>query len=235
MTAITDAGSAEMTMLEVVCSAMALRALPRWWNRGSPGLASVTDPRADLVEEPRGCAVASPCHTGASGKTRVRQFETPRTYALPPRGNLTDDVVRNGTEHAGSVAFSVGRDGVWYDVTAAEFLAQVRAVARGLVAAGVGVGDRVALCSRTRYEWTLLDYAIWFAGAVSVPIYETSSAEQMQWILSDSGASAVVVEGDAHLRMVEELRDRVPLRQVWCLGHGDVDELCRRGQEVPRE
>ena len=70
------------------------------------------------------------------------------------------------------------------DVTAAEFLDEVRAVAKGLIAAGVEAGDRVALMSKTRYEWTLLDYAIWFAGAVTVPVYETSSAEQIGWILA---------------------------------------------------
>src|SRR4051812_44100368 len=157
------------------------------------------------------------------------------TTGVPATGNLTDDVVNNARDAGDRVQFSrPGADG-WEDVTAAGFLAEVSAVAKGLIAAGIEVGDRVALVSKTRYEWTLLDYAIWFAGAVSVPIYETSSAEQTQWILSDSGASAVVVEGDAHLRMVEELRDRVPLRHVWCLGHGDVEELCRRGQEVPED
>ena len=76
-----------------------------------------------------------------------------------------------------------------------QFLDEVRGVAKGLVAAGVRPGDRVALISRTRYEWTLFDYAIWFAGAVGVPVYETSSAEQVGWILRDSGACAVVAEG----------------------------------------
>ena len=97
-------------------------------------------------------------------------------------------------------------DGGWDDVTAAEFHAEVRGVAKGLIAAGVEPGDRVALMSRTRYEWTLLDYAIWYAGAVTVPIYETSSAEQVDWILSDSGARAVVVESADHLARVAEVR-----------------------------
>jgi long-chain acyl-CoA synthetase len=170
-----------------------------------------------------------------AGRRPVRQFETPRTNAERPQGNLTDDVVRNGTRHPHAVSFSSSRDGTWYDVTAAEFLTQVRAVARGLVASGVGIGDRVALCSRTRYEWTLLDYAIWFAGAVGVPIYETSSVGQMEWILSDSGASALVVETEAHLRQVDALRDRVPLKHVWCLAHGAVDELRAAGDPVPEQ
>ena len=104
----------------------------------------------------------------------------------------------------------------WADVTAGEFLDEVRAVAKGLIAAGVEAGDRVALISRTRYEWTLFDYAIWFAGAATVPIYETSSAEQIEWILADSGARAVVRRDRRARRAVKEVRDRLPeLHHVW--------------------
>src|SRR6185369_11258618 len=85
----------------------------------------------------------------------------------------------------------------------ATFATEVTAAARGLIGSGVGPGDRVALMSATRYEWTVLDYAIWSAGAVVVPVYETSSAEQVDWILADSGAVAAVVETDAHLALVE--------------------------------
>ena len=91
-------------------------------------------------------------------------------------------------------------DGGWQDVTARQFADDVTALAKGLMAAGIAVGDRVALMSRTRYEWTLIDYAIWAAGATTVPIYETSSAEQVEWILSDSGARALIVETPAHLQ-----------------------------------
>src|SRR6476619_6082515 len=96
------------------------------------------------------------------------------------------------------------------------FLAEVSAVAKGLIAAGLEPGDRVALFSKTRYEWTLLDYAIWFAGAVTVPIYETSSAEQVRWILADSGAKAVVAEGPEHVARIAEIRaELTELNQVW--------------------
>jgi long-chain acyl-CoA synthetase len=91
-------------------------------------------------------------------------------------------------------------------VTAAAFRSEVVALAKGLVAAGIGPGDRVALMSRTRYEWTLIDYAIWAAGAVTVPIYETSSAEQIEWIISDSGAKAAFVENDRHQATLESVR-----------------------------
>ena len=115
----------------------------------------------------------------------------------------------NAERFAGSPSFRRRIDGGWIDVTAREFAGQVTAVAKGLIAAGIEHGDRIALMSKTRYEWTLLDYAIWAAGGSTVPIYETSSAEQVEWILSDSGAKAVVVESPAHREMVQDLVDRL--------------------------
>ena len=107
------------------------------------------------------------------------------------------------------------------------------AVAKGLVAAGVEAGDRVALISKTRYEWTLLDYAIWFAGAVTVPVYETSSAEQIGWILENSGARAVVAEGGEHLARIDERRGRARrARHVWTFDDNAVDVLTRLGADV---
>ncbi|RYU09623.1 AMP-dependent synthetase/ligase [Nocardioides iriomotensis] len=167
----------------------------------------------------------------------MREYSTPLTTELPSTGNLTDDVV--GRAHAApeSVAFSVARDGGWQDVTAAQFLDQVRGVAKGLMAAGVEAGERVALISRTRYEWTLLDYAIWFAGAVTVPVYETSSVEQVAWILEDSGAVAVVTETAAHADRVDQARDGAgwseQVHDLWTLDKGAVDALVRRGESVP--
>ena len=96
----------------------------------------------------------------------MREYSTPLTTEIPATGNLTDDVVANARDAGSEVVFSRRVSGEWQGVTAAEFLDQVSAVAKGLIAAGVEVGDRVALLSKTRYEWTLFDYAIWFAGAV---------------------------------------------------------------------
>jgi long-chain acyl-CoA synthetase len=166
----------------------------------------------------------------------LREFERPATHVLPDHGNLTDDVVRNGTEHPDAVVLGVARGGSWADVTAAEFLTEVREVAGGLAAAGVEPGDRVALMSRTRYEWTLLDYAIWFAGAVTVPVYETSSAEQLEWVLADSGASAAVVETGEHLARLRVVEHRLhDLDHVWCLADDAVDELSAQGRAYPVE
>jgi long-chain acyl-CoA synthetase len=166
----------------------------------------------------------------------LREFSSPSTYTLPRTGNLTDDVVHNGTEHADSVVFSIRDAQSWSDVTAGEFLAQVRAVAKGLVAAGIESGDRVGLLSKTRFEWTLLDYAIWFVGGVTVPIYETSSAEQVEWILTDSAARAVLVETAWHRSVVEEARAKVDsLQHVWCLDDGATDELTTLGRDLADE
>jgi long-chain acyl-CoA synthetase len=116
----------------------------------------------------------------------------------PPTGNLTDLVVDNASQAPHKVVFSRRAGDRWLDVTCREFLTEVSGIAKGLMASGIEPGDRVGLMSRTRYEWTLLDFAIWFAGAVTVPIYETSSAEQVAWILSDSGAKGVFVETPEH-------------------------------------
>jgi len=166
----------------------------------------------------------------------VREFSTPMTVDVPLTGNLTDDVVRNATEAPEAAVLSRRTAEGWTDVTAAEFLAEVTAVAKGLAAAGVQTGDRVAILSKTRYEWTLLDYAIWFAGAVTVPIYETSSAEQVGWILADSGAVAVVAEGAAHLHRIAEVRgDLTHLKQVWSIEDNAVDVLTALGADIADE
>jgi long-chain acyl-CoA synthetase len=164
----------------------------------------------------------------------LREFSLPALYEVPADGNLTDIVRRNAAQYPDVAVIARKVDGVWQDVTAKAFLAEVQAAAKGLIAAGVRPGDRVALMSRTRYEWTLLDFAIWSAGAVTVPVYETSSPEQIQWILSDSGAVAALVELDTHAAALESVRDRLPeLANVWQIEKGAVAELERLGADVP--
>ena len=139
----------------------------------------------------------------------MREFATPWDGTPRSAGSLTDDIVVNASEHPDSIAFSRRTGANWEPVTAAQFHTEVRAVAKGLLAAGIEPGTRVALLSRTRYEWTLFDYAIWYVGAVTVPIYETSSPAQVEWILADSGASALVVDSPAHEARLEEARSRL--------------------------
>ncbi|MYY09005.1 AMP-binding protein [Streptomyces sp. SID4919] len=163
----------------------------------------------------------------------MREFSLPALYEVPTDGNLTDIVRRNATRHPDVAVIARKVDGAWRDVSARAFLADVEAAAKGLIAAGVGPGDRVALMSRTRYEWTLLDFAIWSAGGVTVPVYETSSPEQVEWILSDAGAVACVVELDTHAASVESVRGRLPsLAHVWRIDAGGVEELRRLGADV---
>ncbi|MFJ9177982.1 AMP-dependent synthetase/ligase [Streptomyces sp. NPDC102360] len=163
----------------------------------------------------------------------MREFSLPALYEVPADGNLTDIVRRNAAQHPDVAVLGRKIDGTWQDVTAVQFLAEVRAAAKGLIASGVQAGDRIALMSRTRYEWTLLDFAIWSAGAITVPVYETSSPEQIQWILGDSGAVGILVELDAHAAAVASVRDRLPeLRDVWQIEGGGLDELYRAGAEL---
>ena len=120
----------------------------------------------------------------------MHEYSTPQVVELEPSAALPDAVVARAAAAPDTVVFTRKVDGRWAPVTAQEFATEVSSLAAGLVAQGVKAGDRVGLMSKTRYEWTLVDYAIWTAGAVTVPIYETSSAEQVQWNLGDSGAVA---------------------------------------------
>ncbi|MER7665689.1 AMP-dependent synthetase/ligase [Streptomyces sp. NPDC096193] len=166
----------------------------------------------------------------------MREFSLPALYEVPSDGNLTDLIRRNASQHPDVAVMGRKVAGAWADVSARQFLDEVRAAAKGLIAAGVRPGDRVALMSRTRYEWVQMDFAIWSAGAVTVPVYETSSAEQVQWILGDSGAVAVIVEGEAHAAAVESVRDRLPsLRDVWQIEAGAVDALIASGAGISDE
>jgi long-chain acyl-CoA synthetase len=141
---------------------------------------------------------------------------------------LADRVARSGDEAL--IERRDTPDGPWIKVSARQFEDEVLAVARGLVACGIGSGDRVAIMSRTRYEWTLLDFAIWAAGAVAVPVYETSSAEQVQWILSDADVRLVVVESGAHAETVSRVRPSLPgLEDILVIDDGAVLGLRKAG------
>nr|WP_243847546.1 AMP-dependent synthetase/ligase [Microbacterium ulmi] len=129
--------------------------------------------------------------------------------------------------------FGVPEGEGWRDVTAAEFQRQVVALAKGLAAAGIEPGDKVGFIARTTYEWTLVDFALFFAGAVMVPIYETSSPAQIQWILSDSGAIACITESSEHASRLDGVRADLPLvRSVWTMHAGGLERLVEQGKDV---
>jgi len=162
----------------------------------------------------------------------VREYSIPALVEVPEQARLTDAVYRRAEAEPGMVVLRKRTStGNWQDVTAAQFRAEVTALAKGLMAAGIGPGDRVAVMSRTSYEWTLVDYAGWAAGAVTVPVYETSSAEQVEWILGDSSARAVFAETSTHHDIISGLRDRLPgLAHLWMTA--ELDELASSGTQV---
>jgi long-chain acyl-CoA synthetase len=164
----------------------------------------------------------------------VREVIIPPTITVSAHDTACEPAYANERDRPGLVSFSrPDGAGGWQDVTAAQFAKEVRAVAKGLIVAGVQAGDRIALMARNRYEWALLDYAIWSVAAVSVPVYETSSAEQVAWILSDSGAVAVVVETAEHEAVVEKVRPDLPgLRKVWQLDADAVGTLTGLGRDT---
>ena len=164
----------------------------------------------------------------------MQDHSTPPVIEVEDRACLIDAVAEHARSTPDAVVFTRRVQDRWEPVTAAAFAEEVRALAAGLVASGVGPGDRVGLMSKTRYEWTLCDYAIWTAGAVTVPIYETSSAEQVQWNLSDSGAVRVILETSAHASTFEKVRDQLPD----CTGHWQIEAdgleaLSAAGRDLP--
>ncbi|WP_281689215.1 AMP-dependent synthetase/ligase [Pseudonocardia thermophila] len=167
----------------------------------------------------------------------MREYSVPATFEVAADENLVAAVYTNARVAPGSVGVR-RRDAAkqWHDMTYAEFAKEVTDVARGLIASGVKPGDRVALLSHTRYEWTLFDYAILAVGGITVPIYETSSADQISWILSDSGAVGIIVENAGHMERLDQVKAALgSLPQVWQIDAGAVDELKAKGAEVPED
>ncbi|MGK9146853.1 AMP-dependent synthetase/ligase [Plantibacter flavus] len=164
----------------------------------------------------------------------MEQFDVPAVVAADPSANATDLLMGRLAAAPNAPLFAVPRGSEWVDVTTAEFHAQVVALAKGLVAAGIEPGDKIGLMCKTRYEWTLIDFAVWFTGALLVPIYETSSPSQVQWILSDSGATSVIVETPDQFARFDEVHGDLPaVGRVWQIDLGDLEKLSASGGDVP--
>jgi long-chain acyl-CoA synthetase len=162
-----------------------------------------------------------------------QEFSLPALVPAPTTGSTVDHVIENAERFPDREALSVPRGDAWVSMTSVEFLDEVTAVAKGIIANGIQPGERVGVMSRTRYEWTLVDYAIWYAGAISVPVYETSSAEQIQWMLSDSGAVALFCESRKNKETFDEIAVEVPsATRTWVFEDGIVDQLKKDGQDV---
>lgn len=164
----------------------------------------------------------------------MREFTVRPMASAPHVGGLADVVFDHALDDPDRVALGrKGPDGVWQDVSSAEFRDEVLALAKGLLAHGVRFGDRVAIMCRTRYEWTVFDFALWSVGAQSVPIYPTSSAEQVFWMLYDAEVSACMVEQEDHAMTVGSVIDRLPrLKRLWQLDAGAVAELNAAGVDI---
>jgi long-chain acyl-CoA synthetase len=151
----------------------------------------------------------------------------------PTATNVADYIFTNASRFPERPALRRRIDTQWVEVSSAQFADEVTDLARGLIAVGIEPGDRVALMAKTRYEWTLFDFALLAIGAIVVPIYETSSPEQVEWIVSDSGAKAIVVETPSHQAIVESIRAVTPgLAEVWCIDDEAVSSLVTRGTEI---
>ena len=169
----------------------------------------------------------------------MQELSVSAAYVAKPDDNITDDVFLNAENWPEEVGLRRRTNASWTPVTWRDFAAEIRRMAAGLIAAGIQPGDRVALMSRTRFEWTLLDYAILTAGGVIVPIYPTSSLEQVEWILGDSGATAAIVETDDHAELIAAVQAKLPaLAHTWQIDgsrFGGLADLATRGARVTPE
>jgi len=161
----------------------------------------------------------------------MNQISIPPLVPAATAGNLTNLIAERAWFEPERIIMSRPLGEGWQPVTAREVDEEVRATAKGLIAAGVQIGDRVAIMARTRYEWTILDFATWYAGAVVVPIYDTSSAEQIDWILNDSHSVAIIVETPALRDLVQTV---IPshTRQVWTMTDDVLSILREAGKNI---
>ena len=159
-------------------------------------------------------------------------YDVPLLVESNPRENVTDLLLNRVRKDPSHALFSrLNADGSWRNVSSQEFLDEVIALAKGLIAAGIKPGDAIAIMSRTRYEWPMIDFAVWYCGAVSVPIYETSSPVQIEWILQDSDAVAFFVENDEHLARYNKV-SAPKVKQVWRIDSEDFTRLHQSGDSI---
>ena len=163
----------------------------------------------------------------------MRELSVPANIPPVSSGNVTDQIEDLFARNPQFPSVSIQTDDEWSTITAAQFREQVRNVAKGLIAEGLNAGDRIAILSRTRYEWTVADYAIWYAGCVTVPIYETSSPEQVEWIVSDSHVVATFFEAQRTTHAFQPIAAKVPhMTRSYIFSDDALAELARKGANV---
>jgi len=163
----------------------------------------------------------------------LTEFSAPAIIATPSTGGLADHVIEGARTNPNREILALPSGGGWTAMTSQQFLDRVRAVAKGLMANGIDAGQRIGVMSRTRYEWTIVDYAIWYAGAASVPVYETSSAEQVAWMLGDSGSVAVFLESHRNKAVFESVAADLPqVTRAWVFDDGALEMLAESGRHI---
>ena len=167
----------------------------------------------------------------------MKQIDVPALVKADPEANATDLLVERVKATPDRPLFALPTaDGGWSDLSARDFEKRVIALAKGFVAAGIEPGDKIGMMCKTRFEWTLIDFAVWYAGAVLVPIYETSAPSQVLWNLTDSGAIAIITETADHFARYDEIAADVPaVTQSWKIDLGDLDKLVAGGTGVTDE
>ena len=164
----------------------------------------------------------------------MNEVTVPAIIPAATEGNLTNLIAERAWFEPERITMSRPLGDGWQPLTARQVEEEIRATAKGLVAAGIQIGDRVAIMARTRYEWTILDFAIWYAGGCVVPIYETSSPEQVDWILNDSGSVGLIVETPAHRELVTPV---IPshTKHIWIMTDDVLSTLRTTGSHISDE
>ena len=167
----------------------------------------------------------------------MKTFEVPSLVQSDLNTNITDLLIdRVAIDPKLALMTKQNQPNVWDEVSAQDYLAEVRALAKGFIAAGVEVGQRVGIMSHTRYEWALCDFALWFAGAISVPIYESSAASQIEWILGDSEAIACIFEDKTMKSLFDSVSKNLPaVKKTWILESSDLSDLVEKGKSISDE
>lgn len=176
----------------------------------------------------------SPATAYASGA--VREWTTPAVAEPAPELNVTDLLESRVERTPDRPLFSVPEGSGWRNISTRDFTTDVRSIAKGFISAGITPGTRIAFICSTSYEWTLVDFALWYAGAVMVPIYETNSSSQLEWILNDSGAQGLITQTREFASRYEEIEgEKPPLRWQWLIADGGLDQLREAGKAVTDE
>lgn len=167
----------------------------------------------------------------------VKEFSTPILIPNVPTDNITDLLETRFSLTPDLVLFGIQqKDGTWAPITVSEFREHVMSLAKGFIAAGIKPGDKIGMMCKVSYEWTLVDFAMFYAGATLVPVYETSSPSQIAYTLNDSGATGLIVETAEYFQRFDEIRPETPLvESVWQLHLNDVDKLITAGVDVTDE